>query len=86
VDSLDILLDYLSGLAALSGGTVLQPAFFAVLLLASAAHFMPKAWLDAQLVRLTKLPVPIQGAGYATLLLVFSGLSLGTPAFIYFQF
>ena len=29
---------------------------------------------------------PAQAAGYTMLLLLFSGLSLGTPAFIYFQF
>ncbi len=86
VGSLDTLIDYLRGLAKLSGGTPLHPAFFAVLLLAFAAHFTPKAWLDAQLAWLIKLPVPVQAAGYAGLILAFAGLSLGTPAFIYFQF
>jgi alginate O-acetyltransferase complex protein AlgI len=86
VGSLDVLLDYLRGLAALSGGTVLHPAFFAVLLLAFAAHFTPKDWLDARLQRLARLPVPVQAAGYAGLLLAFAGLSLETQPFIYFQF
>ncbi len=86
VDSLDTLLKYLGGLAALSGGTALHPAFFAVLLLAFAAHFSPKGWLDAQLERLTRLPVSLQAAGYAGLILAFAGLSLETQPFIYFQF
>jgi len=86
VDSLDVLLAYLRGLASLSGGTALHPAFFAVLLLASTAHFTPRDWLDARIQQLTRLPVPAQAAGYAALLLLFAGLSLGTQPFIYFQF
>lgn len=86
VGSVDVLMDYLKGLAAFSGGTVLHPAFFAVLLFASAVHFTPKDWLDATLQRLIRLPVPVQAAGYAMLLLAFAGLSLEGQPFIYFQF
>jgi D-alanyl-lipoteichoic acid acyltransferase DltB (MBOAT superfamily) len=86
VGSLDVLIDYLKGLAAFSGGTVLHPLFFAVLLLAFVAHFTPKEWLDARLQRLASLPVPVQAAGYAALLLALAGLSLDTQPFIYFQF
>ena len=86
VDSLDALLVYLRGLAALSGGTALHPAFLAVLLLAAGAHFTPRDWLDARLQRLVRLPVPVQAGGYAALLLLFAGLSLETQPFIYFQF
>jgi D-alanyl-lipoteichoic acid acyltransferase DltB (MBOAT superfamily) len=84
--SVDVLIDYLKGLAAFSGGTVLHPAFFAVLLLAFAVHFTPKDWLDATLRWLIRLPVPVQAAGYAMLLLAFAGLSLEGQPFIYFQF
>ena len=86
VGSVDVLRDYLKGLLAFSGGTMLQPAFFAVLLLAFVTHFIRKDWLDANIERMTRLPVPVQAAGYAGLLLAFAGLSLETQPFIYFQF
>jgi alginate O-acetyltransferase complex protein AlgI len=86
ISSVDTLIEYLAGLASLTGGTVLHPAFFVVLLLAAGIHFTPKAWIDRVSYRLIRFPVPVQAAGYTGLLLIFSGLSLGTPAFIYFQF
>ena len=86
VGSVDVLIDYLKGLAAFSGGTALHPAFFAVLLLALVVHFIPKDWLDARLQRLTSLPVPVQAAAYSALLLTLAGLSLQPQPFIYFQF
>ena len=77
---------FTQGVLALRPGMVLNPAVLLVLALAVAAHLSSRDWLDRVARRFLSLPVPIQGAAYAGLLLVFCGLSAGGPSFIYFQF
>lgn len=86
IDGWDKLVVYVKGLLSFTGGTVIQPVYFAILALAAASHFITKEWLDQALLRLTHLPVPVQALVYAALILIFTGVTLDTPAFIYFQF
>ena len=79
-------LEYGRGLVAFSGGTRLHLSFYAVLALGSITHVVSwdrvaplRAWFTA-------LPLPLQAAVYAGLLLALCGATIGAPAFIYFQF
>jgi D-alanyl-lipoteichoic acid acyltransferase DltB (MBOAT superfamily) len=78
--------EFVKGLARFTMGTRMQPLYFAILLIAMVLHFVPKDATSRVLERVPKLPVPVQAAGYAGCILVFWALSLGAPAFIYFQF
>jgi len=86
VDSWAQLSSYVAGLARLSLGTELRPLYFAVLSIAALTHFTSKERLDSMLARFTVIPVPLQAAVYAVVIVLLSALALGTPAFIYFQF
>ena len=77
---------YLRGLFSLTGGLALSPLYVAILALAALFHFVPSEWVGRRFDRFAQLPVPVQGMVYAGFVFLFVGLSLGTPAFIYFQF
>jgi len=81
-----LLVDYLKGLFSLGGSSVLHPVFYMVLAAAFVSHWVPQEWQARYIGRFARLPAAIQAAAYAVLILVFSGFSLGAPAFIYFQF
>lgn len=86
IASWESLVTYLNGLRALTVGSRLSPLFVAVLLTGAAIHFSPRgletvasrAWLARS--------THVQAAGFAILIVLFVGCSLGTPSFIYFQF
>ena len=80
------LADYVVGLFRFDGGTVIQPMFYMVLALAFTAHFVSQASLESLSRRIIRVPALLQAGAYAALILLFIGLSLGAPAFIYFQF
>jgi len=80
------LVDYVGGLFRFTGAVELSGAFFLVLAGAAVAHFTPKGLIDRGMERFAAAPIPAQAVVYAGLLLLFSGLSFGAPAFIYFQF
>lgn len=86
VTSMQNFLDYVSGLARLTVGTQLSPLYYAVLATGVVLHVVPQSTVAGWAHRWCALPVPVQAVAYAGCLLVFSGLSLGTPSFIYFQF
>lgn len=77
---------YVVNLVDFSGTTVLSPLFYGILALAIVLHAPPRRWAAFVRERVVAAPDFIQGAVYASLLLLFLGFSLGTPAFIYFQF
>jgi D-alanyl-lipoteichoic acid acyltransferase DltB (MBOAT superfamily) len=77
---------YLAGLGRLSGGTDLSPLYLVILAATAIVHFSSKSWADGAQERFQRLPVVIQAAAYAALMLVFGSASFGAPAFIYFQF
>jgi D-alanyl-lipoteichoic acid acyltransferase DltB (MBOAT superfamily) len=80
------LVAYLRGLFRVTGSVELSGAFFVILAVAALAHFTPKGFFDRLMDRFASVPIPAQAMVYAGLLLLFSGLSFGAPAFIYFQF
>ncbi|MFC1639642.1 MBOAT family O-acyltransferase [Gemmatimonadota bacterium] len=80
------LVDYVQGLFRFSARLEVSGVFLLVLGVAAAAHFTPKSFFDRIMERYAQIPVLPQAAVYAGLILLFSGLSFGAPAFIYFQF
>ena len=78
--------EYLRGLSRLTVGSQLSPIFYCVLGLAIVMHVVPKTYVDELLAQFIHLPVPAQACVYAGLLLLFCGLTLEAPSFIYFQF
>lgn len=79
-------IEYVRGLTRLTVGTQLHTIFYCVLALAIVAHVVPKTRVDELLAQFIRLPVPAQACVYAGLLLLFCGLTLEAPSFIYFQF
>lgn len=86
VTSMQNFLDYSSGLLRLSAGTQLSPMYYAVLGVGVVLHVIPQSTAAGWGHRWCALPAPVQAVVYAGCLLLFAGLSLGTPSFIYFQF
>ena len=80
------LLEYIGGLLAFTGGLTVGPLYVAILGLAALLHFTPQSAPKRLFDRFVRLPLPVQGLVYAGLIFMFIGVSLGTPAFIYFQF
>ena len=77
---------FVSGLAAFGPGLHLDPAYVAILVLAASVHLFPRAWIEEGIGHLWRLPAPVLGVLFATLILIFCGLTLKSPSFIYFQF
>lgn len=84
--NMDVFFTYLKGMASLSTGSSLSVAYFAILLVAAIAHFMPERAMDKFVHLNQMLPIPIKSAAYACLIVLFFGFSIGSSTFIYFQF
>ena len=80
------LVAYCKGLLQFEGGSVIQPLYYGVLAIAFIAHFISQDMLRRLSERFVLVPSPVQAGFYSALVLLFIGLSLGAPAFIYFQF
>jgi D-alanyl-lipoteichoic acid acyltransferase DltB (MBOAT superfamily) len=78
--------DYIQGLASLRGGSKLSDIFYLVLAGAVVTHIVPMRRIETVSAWFLTRPVPVQAAVYATLLLLFCGLTFEAPSFIYFQF
>ena len=87
VNDMNNFQEYCRGLADMSMGTVFGPFFYTLLVFAFLMHFVPARFTrDVCLQAIPGLPVVLQASIYAGSLLLFVGLSLTEPAFIYFQF
>ncbi len=63
------------------------PAFLAMLLFAAAAHFAPKAWYDASVIRFSSTPALVQSAALAALVIAIQRVAAtGAAPFIYTKF
>jgi alginate O-acetyltransferase complex protein AlgI len=63
------------------------PMFLFVLLAGAAAHFIPKSWFDAGIIRFSRTPALIQSAALALLVFVIQRVaSTGAAPFIYTRF
>jgi D-alanyl-lipoteichoic acid acyltransferase DltB (MBOAT superfamily) len=78
--------DYIHGLLRVTGGTKLSDVFYMILGLAVVTHVFPVRYIETVGAWLVARPAPVQAALYATLLLLFCGLTFEAPSFIYFQF
>ena len=78
--------EFLGGVSRLDLSLGLDPLFVLVLVVAATVHLYPKDSIERAVGRLWRLPAPVQGALLAALILLFCGLTLKSPSFIYFQF
>ena len=86
VQDLDNFLDFIRGWSHLTGGTRLSGVFYIILSLGILFHVFPAQRLERFAQWWIMRPVPIQAATYGTLLLIYAGMTLEAPSFIYFQF
>lgn len=86
VPDIHIFVDYLQGFTRLTSGTQLSGVFYGVLAATAVSHVVPKRKVEWLSQWFLARPVPMQAALYATLLLLFCGLTFEAPSFIYFQF
>lgn len=87
VPDLTIFYAYAKGIALMTGDTQLSKLFFVILLLAFIWHFIPVQYLSIHVRnRLINMPSWLQAGLYACVLILFSGMTLDTPNFLYFQF
>jgi D-alanyl-lipoteichoic acid acyltransferase DltB (MBOAT superfamily) len=80
------LATYLGGLTRMTGGTALPALFYGILAAAFVSHFLSQAWIERLGRSWLEVPRPLQAVAYAMLLVAFSGLTVGAPSFIYFEF
>jgi alginate O-acetyltransferase complex protein AlgI len=86
VSSMNNFVDYLKGISKLTTNSNLSPLFVMILIVAALFHYLPSNLYSKMKTKYIELPVPLQAAVYAGLLVLFIGTSLKTPEFIYFQF
>jgi D-alanyl-lipoteichoic acid acyltransferase DltB (MBOAT superfamily) len=86
VQDMENFLDFLRGWSHFTGGTRLSPAFYLVLGAGIVFHLIPAKTIDPVSRWWIMRPVPVQAAAYAALLLLYAGVTLEAPSFIYFQF
>ena len=87
VSSMQNFTDYIKGLFRLDFATHLSPLFYAILLLAILMHLIPRPFVEKRVLNTFGLqPAFIQAGVYAGAILLFLGLTLDAPSFIYFQF
>lgn len=77
---------YLKGMLAFTPGVAVSSFYMAVLLVAVITHILPARWTAPVPEFIVSRPAWVQGAMYASLVVIYVGLTLGTPNFIYFQF
>jgi len=87
ISDMQTLSFFLQGLWDFSGGTRISGLGYAILLLAILSHVLP-ANLPARVIACvpSAMRLPVVSLSHATLLLLFVGVSVGSPVFIYFQF
>lgn len=87
VSSMENFNEYITGIFKFESGTSLHPLLFIILGFAALIHFAPREhFKDAITKHFHTYALPIKTSVYVGLLFVFIGASIGTPAFIYFQF
>lgn len=86
INDMGLFKTYILSMSKLASGTSIHPLYYLVLLLAILFHFIPKAIFDKIATKLTSSAAPIQATVYTLLILLFWGITLEGPQFIYFQF
>jgi D-alanyl-lipoteichoic acid acyltransferase DltB (MBOAT superfamily) len=86
VQDMENFLEFIQGWGRATMGTRLSPAFYVLLGLGILLHIIPfQAYQPAARWWIMR-PASIQAMGYAALLVLYAGLTLEAPSFIYFQF
>lgn len=87
VTGMDNFMDYLAGFSELTISSQLSPLFYLILVGAVVMHVFPQDIFQQQVVnRFVKQHAFVQAGVYTGALMLFLGLTLESPAFIYFQF
>lgn len=87
IGSLNVGIDYLEGLASMTGGTILSWQYFAVLFVAALLHFVPVHMGRSHYIeKSATAPVVLSSLFFAVSIAVLLGFSIYNKAFIYFQF
>jgi len=86
VQDLNTFLDFLYGWSRLTMGTRLSGGFYGILGLGMLFHILPTQRLQQFAQWWILRPVSVQAMTYGTLLLIYAGMTLEAPSFIYFQF
>jgi D-alanyl-lipoteichoic acid acyltransferase DltB (MBOAT superfamily) len=87
ISDMNTFVEYIVGLSQMSSGTVLNPLLYTVLSIAVISHFSSREWTyDVVISHFNKWLLPVKVMAYSLALMLFVGASIGTPAFIYFQF
>ena len=86
VQDLNNFLEFIQGWGRLTVGTRLSGTFYVVLGLGIVLHLLTSPRLERFAQWWIMRPVPVQAVSYATLLLIYAGMTLEAPSFIYFQF
>jgi len=87
VTDMQNFIDYTHSFSQMRFSTQLNPLFYAILLLAIFMHVIPKKFIAFFINKLfNQQPVFLQAGVYAFLILIYLGLTLTAPSFIYFQF
>lgn len=87
VTDMQNFLDYSQGLSKLNFSTQLSPLFYLILVTGILMHIIPKQFIEHRVMRVyARQPAFIQAGMYSAAILLFLGLTLSAPNFIYFQF
>lgn len=86
VTSMQNFIEYIRGLSSFTFDFNLPVAYLAVLFFAVFAHYFPRKVFNKMGKIYIETPVVLQATTYAVLIVIFSGLNLEAPNFIYFQF
>jgi D-alanyl-lipoteichoic acid acyltransferase DltB (MBOAT superfamily) len=86
VQDLNNFLDFIHAWSRFTVGTRLSGVFYIILGLGILFHIIPHERLEQLAQWWVMRPVPIQAITYGTLLLIYAGMTLEAPSFIYFQF
>ena len=76
------LWEYLCGMGKLDFSCSLSLGYFVVLSIAAFVHVVPKTSVEKLGELFVRLPVLIQGAAYAGMIVLFCGVTLDAPSFI----
>ncbi len=87
VSGMQNFIDYVTGMSQLSFSTQLSPLFYFILATTIVMHIFPKQFLKQKILdKFTRQPSFLQAGVYSISIMLFLGLTLGAPNFIYFQF
>jgi alginate O-acetyltransferase complex protein AlgI len=86
VQDMETFLQYINGILKIEIGSVFHPFFYFILFCSIIFHLFPKRLISKLQHLIIQQNSFVQATLYSLLLIFFSGMTLGAPNFIYFQF